>query len=583
MGKTAEEPTRTQLADAMLHKATLPFTHGVASASLISAYLDWASHLFASPDKQRNMFESASRIWTAWASYIADSATGKCAPCVKPQQQDKRFRDAAWETMPFNWSSQAFLSAERWWSEAMTDVPGVSSRHQDIVEFITRQWLDVWSPSNFVSSNPEVLRHTIASGGSNLVRGAVNWQRDAVAFLLRQKPRGTEGFVPGKDVAITPGKVIYRNRLIELIQYAPATETTFPEPILIVPAWIMKYYILDLSPHNSLVKYLVGRGHTVFMISWANPTEDDRDLAMGDYLDLGVMSALRVIKKAAPRKKIHAAGYCLGGTLLAIAAAALERDKDHCLASMTMLASQLDFKEPGQLGLFIDESQIAYLESLMSAQGYLDGRQMAGAFALINSRDLVWSKLVHEYLMGAQTPLTDLRAWNADATRMPYRMHSEYLRKLYLNNDLAEGRFEIDGKPIVLQDLRLPIFAVSTESDHVSPWKSVYKVHLLAHCEITYVLTSGGHNVGIVNPPLKQPHDKRYFYRIATRACEGRYLDPDGWLQAADRQGGSWWPAWQSWLAERSSKAVTALPISVKLALNLNDLEDAPGRYVGIA
>jgi polyhydroxyalkanoate synthase len=381
---------------------------------------------------------------------------------------------------------------------------------------------------------------------------------------------------------LTPGKIIYRNHLIELIQYAPTTKASFPEPILIVPAWIMKYYILDLSPHNSLVRYLVDCGHTVFMISWNNPTKEDRNLAIGDYLDMGVASALRVIKEATPGKKIHAVGYCLGGTLLAIAAAKLAREADQTLASLTLLASQLDFKEPGQLGLFIDESQLAYLESIMTAQGYLDGRQMAGAFALINSKDLVWSKLVHEYLMGAQTSLTDLRAWNADATRMPYRMHSEYLRQLYLNNDLAEGRFKVGDKPVALQDLHLPMFVVGTESDHVSPWKSVFKVHLLTDCEITFVLTTGGHNVGIVNPPLALPKGKHYSYWIATRDTDGPYIDPETWLKVADQHEGSWWPAWQTWLASRSSKAVTALPVSGKLPLELAQLDDAPGRYVCI-
>ncbi|TCT10142.1 polyhydroxyalkanoate synthase [Paralcaligenes ureilyticus] len=582
MEKIVENQTRTQLADALIHETMLPITHGIASASLVGAYLDWASHLAVSPGKQRDMLESAARKWVQWVMYVSNSAMGNCAPCAQPQPQDKRFRGAAWGKIPFNWSVQAFLSMEQWWSDAMTDVPGVSLHHQNVAEFVTRQWLDVWSPSNFVSSNPEVLRYTLASGGDNLVRGASNWQRDTMDLLSHRKLRDTETFLPGKDVALTSGKVIYRNHLIELIQYAPTTKTTFPEPVLIVPAWIMKYYILDLSPHNSLVKYLVDHGHTVFMISWNNPTKDDRDLAISDYLDMGIMSALRMIKEVTPEKQIHAVGYCLGGTLLAIAAATLARDGDRILASMTLLASQLDFKEPGQLGLFIDESQIAYLESIMAAQGYLDGRQMAGAFALINSKDLVWSKLVHEYLMGGQTPLTDLRAWNADATRMPYRMHSEYLRKLYLNNDLAEGRFAVNGKPIALQDLRLPIFVVGTESDHVSPWKSVFKVHLLTDCETTYVLTTGGHNVGIVNPPVESAKHTGHSYKIMTRAPEGRYIDPEAWLLQADQQEGSWWPAWQAWLACRSSKAVAALPISEKLSSKMTEFEDAPGRYVGI-
>ncbi|MBV6271845.1 alpha/beta hydrolase [Alcaligenaceae bacterium CGII-47] len=582
MKKNHRNLTQTSSSDAIVHQTLAPLTHGIALASITGAYLDWLSHVIASSDKQREMSGSAALNLAAWCRYVYGSALGGCPLCTLPQPHDKRFADPAWSGIPFNWSSQAFLSVEQWWREAMTNVPGVSDHHEDVAEFVTRQWLDMLSPSNFVASNPEILRYTIATGGSNLVRGAINWQQDAADLLSQRKPRGTEAFVPGKDVALTPGKVIYRNHLIELIQYEPMTGETYPEPILIVPSWIMKYYILDLSPQNSLVGYLVKRGHTVLMISWSNPTRGDRNLSLNDYLEMGVLSALQVITKVVPDTRIHAVGYCLGGTLLAIAAAALQRKQDDILASMTLLASELDFEEPGELGLFIDESQIAYLESIMSSQGYLDGRQMAGAFALINSKDLVWSKLVHEYLMGAQTPMTDLRAWNADATRMPYRMHSEYLRKLYLDNDLAEGRFMVEGKPIALKDLQLPVFSVSTERDHVSPWRSVYKIHWLTECEITFVLASGGHNVGIVNPPQKNGYQGSSF-QIARRAFGGEYIDPDSWLLAAEQRQGSWWTQWQPWLAKRSSKKVAAIPISGNLALTLAELEDAPGSYVHIA
>jgi polyhydroxyalkanoate synthase len=436
------------------------------------------------------------------------------------------------------------------------------------------------SPSNSVLGNPEVLRQTLASGGQNLARGAANWWRDAVAVLTGGGPAGAERFTPGQSVAVTPGQVVLRNRLIELIQYQPTRARVHPQPVLIVPSWIMKYYILDLSPHNSMVKYLLDQGHSVFMISWHNPDADDRDLGLNDYLEQGVFAALDAVKRVMPGTGVHAVGYCLGGTLLAIAAAALAGQSASPLRTLSLLAAQIDFEEPGELGLFIDESQVAFLEDLMAERGYLDGRQLAGAFALINSKDLVWSKLVHEYLMGAQTPLTDLRAWNADATRLPYRMHSQYLHQLYLNNDFAEGRYTVRGKPVVASDIRLPVFAVATERDHVSPWLSVYKIHLLTDTEVTFVLTSGGHNVGIVNPAAGPAASRDAMHRVAVHAADAPYQDPQTWLGHANQRNGSWWPTWQAWLKSHSSAPVKPKPIGGSGPKRLPALGQAPGRYV---
>ena len=543
------------------------------------AYADWLVHLAVSPAKHAELAGSAWRKALSWSHYATHNWRGECERCIEPLPQDKRFTPREWQESPLAAAlSQAFLLHERWWNEAATGVRGVSQHHEDLVAFTLRQFVDMWSPSNFVATNPQVLKETLASGGANLVNGWRNWSRDALAVLAGGPPRGVEAFRPGEAVAVTPGKVVFRNHLIELLQYEPATGEVQAEPVLIVPSWIMKYYILDLTPADSLVRYLVAQGHTVFMLSWRNPGSEDCDLGMEDYLQLGPLAALQAVRELCPGVRIHAAGYCLGGTLLAIAAAVLGRGEATALQTVTLLAAQVDFHEPGELGLFIDESQLAFLEDLMAERGYLDGRQMAGAFQLINSKDLVWSKLVHEYLMGAQTPVTALGAWNADATRLPARMHSEYLRRLYLRNELAEDRYPAAGRWVQLSDIAAPLFVVGTERDHVSPWRSVYKIHGLAHVPVSFLLTSGGHNVGIVNPssgPLVHPQAN---YRFATHERGQAPADPDAWLAVAPSFPGSWWPCLHEWLARHSTATLGARTVT-------GIVEDgqpvlAPGSYV---
>jgi polyhydroxyalkanoate synthase len=337
----------------------------------------------------------------------------------------------------------------------------------------------------------------------------------------------------------------------------------------------MKYYVLDLSAHNSLVRYLVDQGHTVFMISWKNPTAEDRDLGLDDYRRLGVMAALDAIGAIVPERRVHAVGYCLGGTLLAIAASAMARDGDDRLASATLLAAQTDFTEPGEIMLFLNETEVAFLEDMMWDRGYLDSYQMAGAFQLLRSSDLIWSRSVHEYLLGRRQEMSDLMAWNADATRMPYRMHSEYLRRLLLDNDLAQGRYEVDGRPITISDIRVPIFAVATLRDHVAPWTSAYKIHLLTDTDVTFVLTSGGHNAGIVS----EPGHPRRSYQIALKRERDIYVDPGTWHTTTPTREGSWWPEWVSWLRRHSSDKVQPPPMGAP-DKGYPALEDAPGRYV---
>ncbi|GAB5467578.1 MAG: alpha/beta fold hydrolase [Rhodospirillales bacterium] len=552
-------------------------TAGLAPSAIMAVWADWAIHLASAPGKQGQLIEKALRKAVRFQRYALQcaSAGGAAEPCIEPLAQDRRFRHEGWQSPPFNLLQQSFLLTQQWWYNATTGVRGMTKDHERAAEFMARQILDVFSPSNYLLTNPEALAKTREEGGQNLLRGAENFHEDLERFLRNKPPVGVEDFPVGERLATTPGKVVYRNRLIELIQYAPASETVRPEPILIVPAWIMKYYILDLSPENSMVRYLTEQGFTVFMISWRNPGPEDRDLGMEDYRELGPMAAMEAVQAITGCERLHAAGYCLGGTLLSIAAAAMARDGDRRLASTSFFAAQSDFTEAGELMLFISESEVTFLEDMMWEQGVLDAKQMAGAFQLLRSNDLIWSRMLRVYLMGERDAMNDLMAWNADSTRMPYRMHSEYLRKLFLNNELSSGKYLVEGRPVALSDIRTPIFAVGTESDHVAPWKSAYKVHRLTDCDVTFVLTKGGHNAGVVS----EPGHKGRHYRIHTSWQEDRYLSPDEWLADASLREGSWWPAWVAWLESHSGEPLAPPPLGAP-EQGLPPLQDAPGSYV---
>ena len=571
----ADAPTINETLDHATQVWISRFTHGLSPAALMAAWFDWGTHIVAAPGKRLELADKAADKAARQASFMMKCATttGETEPCIEPLPQDRRFRDNAWQMKPFNMIYQGFLLQQQWWHNAVSDVPGVSAAHERELQFMTRQILDMFSPSNFLLTNPEVLRKTRNEAGRNLVEGMQNLIEDMRAAMPGADAARATDFLPGRDVATTEGKVVYRNRLIELIQYAPKTDKVHAEPILIVPAWIMKYYILDLSQQNSMVRYLVEQGHTVFMISWKNPDVDDRDLTMEDYRRLGVMAALDVIGDIVPERKVQGVGYCLGGTLLSIAAAAMQRDGDARLASLSLLASQVDFSEPGELELFINDSQLAFLDSVMWKQGYLDITQMAGAFQMLRSNDLIWSRMVREYLMGERYEMFDLMAWNADATRMPYRMHSEYLRKLYLNNDLTEGRFEVGGRPVHVSDIRVPVFAVGTLRDHVAPWKSVFKFDMLSDTDVTIALTSGGHNAGIVTPP---DHPRRT-YRISSRKGTDLHVGPRAWVEQTPVQQGSWWEPWAEWLDGHSGGKAAPPRMGRK---GQAPVADAPGTYV---
>ena len=553
-------------------------TSGLAPTAFTTAWADWAMHLALAPEKQSEVQQQAlQRAQDTWAFALRALAGAPVSPAEGLDgDADPRFRAPDWSQFPFNVIARAYQNSAALLKDTVHDVDGVTEYHTQLLEFALRMVLDATSPSNSLVSNPELLALTQAEQGQNLLRGAENFVEDLKRTLAGMAPVGAEDFEVGREVAATPGKVVFRNELVELIQYEPTTRDVHAEPILIVPAWIMKYYILDLSPRNSMVKYLVDQGHTVFAMSWKNPDEADRETGMDDYLHKGLFAALDAVTAIVPGRKVHAIGYCIGGTLLAIGAAALARDQDERLASVTLFAAQTDFSEPGELAFFINPSQLAMLEATMHRKGVLESKQMSGAFVMLRAKDLFWQPLVNTYLKGKRDPMIDLMAWNADGTRMPWKMHSEYLYRLFLDNELATNRFPVGGRLVRLSDIRVPMFVVGTETDHVAPWKSVYKVdNLVRSDDFTFLLTSGGHNAGIVSGPVNPKRS----YRIKTRRIADPHLAPEEWVEAATRHEGSWWPALHRWLAAHSSGKSKPPPIGAPRK-GYPPIEDAPGRYV---
>lgn len=567
----------SQLVDTATHKQWASLTPGLSPISLALAYQDWLAHLSSSPGYR------LLRQYDAWQA-LQRAAEKNLDLCKRPWQSDEldtdtRFKDRTWTQWPYSVVKNNFKTTEQWWRQC-AQIDGMHPHHQHVVNFFTRQIVDAMSPSNTTLTNPEVLRVGIESLGMSFAKGMQHYLHDQYKNLKQKTLSSDEQqldplpYEVGVDVAITPGKVIFKNELIELIQYAPSTDQVQAEPLLIVPSCIMKYYILDLSPHNSMVRYLVDQGFTVFMISWRNPDEHMRDVGIEDYLTQGVLEALAQIKTQSHAMHVHSMGYCLGGTFLSIAAAWLAKSSTSTyptLASVTLLAAQTDFTEPGELGVFIDEDQLKSLREEMNKTGYLSGRQMADSFRFLNARDLIWTHNVQRYLLGKDENGNDMMSWNADHTRLPERMHNEYLTHFFLHNALADGQYRLQHTAIALLDIEAPMMVVSTVRDHVSPWRSVYKIHLLTDTDITFVLASGGHNAGIISEP---GHPHRH-YQIGHTSKDYGWTHADEWADSAPSVEGSWWLAWSEWLTQNSSHQVKARAPSTKHALC-----DAPGEYV---
>jgi polyhydroxyalkanoate synthase len=540
------------------------------------AFLELTASLMRDPASlvrtQIDFWQDCLRLWHA----ASMRALGhEVEPVVTPDPGDRRFRDPAWnDNLLFDFVKQSYLLTSRYILDLVSRSNGLDEKTHQKVEFYTRQFVDALAPSNFVATNPEVLRATIETRGENLLRGLRNMLEDLERGKGRLAIRMTdvEAFEIGRNIATTPGKVVYRTELAELIQYTPTTDVVHRRPLLIVPPWINKYYILDLQPKNSFVRYAVAQGFTVFVLSWVNPDERLAHKTFEDYMREGPLAALDAIEQATGEKEVTAIGYCLGGTLLAATLARNAAKRDKRIRAATFFTTLVDFSEPGELGVFIDEEQLQALEEIMARRGYLDGAEMANTFNMLRANDLIWSFVVNNYLLGKDPFPFDLLYWNSDSTRMPAAMHSFYLRRFYLENRLVQpGGIELDGVPIDLRKIRLPVYWVSTREDHIAPWKSTYAATQLYKGDRTFVLAGSGHIAGIINPPTSNKYG--YWTNPDLPA------DPEAWLQAAEHHEGSWWPHWSAWNARHAGPMVPARDPEKG---GLEPLGDAPGSYVRV-
>jgi polyhydroxyalkanoate synthase len=514
------------------------------------------------------------QLWQNTARRLMGEET---TPVAEPDKADKRFKDDVWQQNEvFDFIKQSYLLSARWVQGIVGSAEGLDDHTRRKVDFYTRQFVDAMAPSNFVLTNPEVLRATAETGGENLLRGLNNLLDDLERGKgkLAIKMTDVAAFKVGENIATTPGKVVFQNDLMQLIQYAPTTETVHKEPLLIIPPWINKYYILDLRPKNSFVRWAVEQGHTVFMISWVNPDAQLATKTFENYMKEGPLAALDAIEKITGEQKANVVGYCLGGTLLACALAYMAAHKDDRVLSATFLASLVDFREAGDLTVFIDEAQLQSLEEKMDQRGYLEGSEMATTFNMLRANDLIWSFVVNNYLLGKDPFPFDLLYWNGDSTRMPAAMHSFYLRKMYLENRLVEpGGISLARTPIDLRLIKTPTYIISTREDHIAPWKSTYAATQLYQGPTRFVLAASGHIAGIVNPP----EAKKYSHWTNAKKPP---RTPDAWLEGAEAHDGSWWPDWGKWI-EKYAGPKTVQP-RIPGTGKLKAIEDAPGSYVKV-
>jgi polyhydroxyalkanoate synthase len=512
--------------------------------------------------------------WSLWQQSMRKLLGHDVVPVAEAARSDRRFRHEHWqENFLFDYIKQSYLIAAKHLHQAVAGIQGLDEQTAKKVEFYTRQYIDALAPTNFTLTNPEVLRETFASGGQNLLKGYANLLDDLTrgnGSGLNLRMTDDTQFKLGGNLAVTPGKVVYQNELMQLIQYSPTTDTTFKRPLVIIPPWINKYYILDMREKNSFVKWAVAQGHTVFMVSWVNPDEAFSHKTFEDYLNQGPLAALDAVERATGEREVNLIGFCLGGTLLATALGHLAAKGDTRVHSATFFATLIDFQDAGELEVFVDEKQIEALEKRMAGRGYLEGSEMAATFNMLRANDLIWSFVVNNYLLGRDPFPFDLLYWNSDSTRMPAAMHSFYLRNMYLRNLLAQpGGLTLNGTPIDLRKVGIPLYFISTIEDHIAPWKTCYAGAKLFSGSVRFVLGGSGHIAGIVNPPAAN----KYGYWTN----DERPADPDAWLAAATHHTGSWWADWGRWARDSGGKKVPArLPGSGALPV----LEDAPGSYV---